>query len=404
MRTDNFQWLKGFNYNPSNSRNCVEFWRDYNRELVNREMEYAKRLGLNCARILLSYVVYKSDPGKFIGNLIHFVDTANSKGIKTIPAIWDSCFSEDEPSLDTDVNEWIPNPGVMYLGEKYWQEQSLYCDAIIEALENNPGLLVWDVHNEPFETSYIYGYKGEEKQRHFDEILAFTLHWCKYFHVKSTRPVTVGVAYTNQLEHFTEACDVLSFHDYSPTWQGIKNIYDNAVKIAQQAGKAVFCSEMCCAGRANPYDIAIQTANEKKVGYFLWELMIGRNKWSNICGIVYPDGTVRDPSIVAAILGFFHKRDEIGSDYNVNAEGVADRILARAENWLSGSERDYQEGLNITCVMANLVESGNLVPLNILPSAQYAILEKSNHEDSGTIEALISKWSVILRDDANKKR
>jgi hypothetical protein len=39
----------------------------------------------------------------------------------------------------------------------------------------------------------------------------------------------------------------------------------------------------------------------------IWELMITR-QWGTVHGVLYADGTVRDPSIVAALPGFFRNR------------------------------------------------------------------------------------------------
>jgi hypothetical protein len=43
------------------------------------------------------------------------------------------------------------------------------------------------------------------------------------------------------------------------------------------------------------------------MGWYLWELTI-THEWGDVHGVFYPDGTVRDPSIAAAILGFFRNR------------------------------------------------------------------------------------------------
>ena len=67
---------------------------------------------------------------------------------------------------------------------------------------------------------------------------------------------------------------------------------------------------MCCLCRGNPYDLGIQLHDEYKVGWYLFELMISGNYWSRVHGVVYPDGSVRDPSIAAAIMGFFRNRGE----------------------------------------------------------------------------------------------
>jgi hypothetical protein len=52
--------------------------------------------------------------------------------------------------------------------------------------------------------------------------------------------------------------------------------------------------------------------------------------------------------------------------------------------------------------MAYLVESGNLVALNVLPTARYAQLERSS-ENRAALELLLRGWMPILKADADEK-
>ncbi|MDR0670449.1 MAG: hypothetical protein LBF95_10245 [Treponema sp.] len=105
----------------------------------------------------------------------------------------------------------------MYLDRRFREEQYRYCDALINALKDEPGLLMWNMHNEPWGTSYWSNYQGEEKERHFNELLEFVKDFTAYFRQRDSHPVTVGVVNPEQLNHVGELCDVLSFHDYSRT-------------------------------------------------------------------------------------------------------------------------------------------------------------------------------------------
>jgi hypothetical protein len=400
---DDYAWLQGFNYVPSYARNDIEFWRDYDPAVIEREMGYAKRLGLNCVRPFLAWVVYRNDGEKFIRSIKHFVQTAYRNGICTIPVVWDSCFSEEEPLITADANKWFPNPGPMYLGEKYREEQNRYNQALIDSMRDEPGLLMWDVHNEPWITSYYFDYEAEEKEKHFNEILEFVRDNAAYFHRRDSRPVTVGVEFPGRIQHVAGFCDVLSFHDYSRTRKLIAEKYDEAAAVSKKLGKPVFCSEMCCPARGNPYDIAIETARDKGTGFILWELMIGRCFWGDRHGIIYPDGTIRDPAIAAALAGFYRKRNGGDRDYNLNTEGLVDRTLESAWAWLGDPLAACGEGLQIVNTMANMAESGALVPLNILPTARVLKIEKAG-EGREAVKALMLEWIPVLKADADRKR
>ena len=147
--------LLGFNYTPSTAAHDVAFWRDYDEALVERELTYSQRLGLNSARAFLAYVVYEREPEAFLARRRHFVRAAHTRGISAMPAIWDSCFDDTEPTYEATENKWSPNPGVQRLGPDFWPAGKAYCCDLVKTLGNVPGLLMWDVMNEPTITSWI---------------------------------------------------------------------------------------------------------------------------------------------------------------------------------------------------------------------------------------------------------
>ena len=57
-----YSHIRGFNYTPSYAQNDLDFWNNYRHDVVDREMGYAQRLGLNSARIFLAYKAYLRDP------------------------------------------------------------------------------------------------------------------------------------------------------------------------------------------------------------------------------------------------------------------------------------------------------------------------------------------------------
>jgi len=86
--------IRGFNYTPSTAFHDIGFWRDYDESLVERELDLARRLNLNSARVFLHYVVYEHDKAAFLGRVRHFVRAAHARAISTLPVVWDSCFNE----------------------------------------------------------------------------------------------------------------------------------------------------------------------------------------------------------------------------------------------------------------------------------------------------------------------
>ena len=134
------------------------------------------------------------------------------------------------------------------------------------------------------------------------------MYMAKMFHeLDPVTPVTIGATFAENMIEMGDAVDVLSFHDYSPTRAQIRANIAKAKQYAAKIGKPLVNSEIGCIARANPYDVALQEHMQAHVGWYIWELMITGN-WGTVHGVFYPDGTVRDPSIAAALMGFFRNR------------------------------------------------------------------------------------------------
>lgn len=396
--------LKGANYTPSYAHNDLEGWRDYDKATVEKELSYAARMGLNCIRPFLNYTVYESDREKFLDSLLHMVRTADSFGMKVMPAVFDSCFSEIEPSVALNINEWIPNPGVMNLGEHFRPKGEEYCRDIINLLKNENGLLMWDVMNEPLCTAYVSSHSPEVNSEHKREIYGFLKHFCDFFRENDEiNPITVGHADCASNEETADWVDILSFHRYAPTENSLEDAFRYAMEMGKRYGKQMFCSETGCPGRANPYDLAIETANRYKCGYFLWELMIGSSFWNDRHGIVYPDGTVRDASTIAAINGFFRNRG-VRKPLNSNTEGCAGGTVSLIETWLKSDTKNINAGLETVSRAANILESNLIVPECDLPTAVYRALAGKKDITSDEISAVLEKWLPLIEADIKKNR
>jgi hypothetical protein len=128
----------------------------------------------------------------------------------------------------------------------------------------------------------------------------------------------------------------------------MRSIYDKAKALGEKYGKPVINNETCCLCRANPYDMTLEILEEYGFGWYLFELIIGYDGWNRVHGIVYPDGTIRDPSIVAALFGFYRNRSENIIRPDINKENYVTELIARTslimkDNCESGSagRRDY---------------------------------------------------------------
>ena len=325
---------------------------------IRKELGYAQRLQLNSTRIWLSPRWYQRDSEGFISGLRNYVRIAHSLGISTMPILFNG-------------NSMNPQT----LPPESWPEQEAYVKAVVEALKDEPGLLMWDIMNEPSWNDYYNQASKEEKTEYEAQIKEYLAHFTKY--VRSLDPVnaiTIGHTFAKDLEWCTDV-DVFSFHDYLPIRQKVEESYVLAEEIARKYNKPVLNSEIACVCRANPYDMALDICERHKMGWYVFELMISGG-WSDVHGLVYPDGTVRDPSIIAAIYGWHRNRDlNTSIKENPNREGHVQKALDQLKAALaegngrrrSSSTDDILEAAEYC---ANLLEAAQMVPMHEPPTAK----------------------------------
>lgn len=336
---------------------------------IRKELGYAQRIHLNSTRIWLPMDRYKAAPDEFVKKLKTYVRIAHEMGFGVMPILWNG------NGLNPDI-----------LKEGYREEADAYVRDIVGALKDEPGLFIWDIMNEPTCNDYHNLAPNEEERKvRRKEIFDFVRRNCQLVRqLDSKNAITVGTTLAFNLEEASpDLVDVLSFHDYSTTVAGMERSYEAAKKVAEKYRKPLLNSETGCMGRANPYDLAIQTCEKHGAGWYLFELMIS-GYWSDIHGIFYADGTVRDPSIVAAVMGCFRNRDvSTMVKEHPNKEGHAQQAVRQVEEALKEETTAFRHRkastdriLEAAEFCANLLESAQMLPMHDLPTAQIAAWRK----------------------------
>jgi hypothetical protein len=328
---------------------------------IERDLGYAQRLQINSTRIWLSYGSYWQDPAAFTAKLRNYIRTAHSRGITTMPILW---------------NGNMIDPAI--LEEDYWRTGEKYVAGIVDAVKDEAGLLMWDIMNEPTCNDYYRQATPEERSEHEAKIWRFVRHFSQF--VKDVDPqnaITVGNTFIQDTEPTADLVDVISFHDYLETRGRVERSYAMAESLSAKYGKPLINSELACLCRSNPYDMALEICERHHVGWYLFDLMV-HGYWGDVHGIVYPDGTVRDPSIVAAIYGFQRNRDAASRVRpNPNKEGHVQLALKLVESALTDSNvlfqhqrRSTDDLLEAAEYCANLLEGGEMVPMIDAPTVR----------------------------------
>jgi hypothetical protein len=365
--------VRGFNYTTSldtsiGPRGHSGLWLKYDAAQVERDLANAQRLNLNQVRVFVAYSAWKADPDLSNRNLLDFLHACQRHNIGVMLGLI------DQPRPTAPGTDLPPEL-------KTWLEH------LVKLTANEPALQFWDAANEPD------GARGGTDAR--TRALVIARATANFLRSTGTHtPITIGCIHVACMKETAPAVDVLSFHDYSSTRAEIRANIAEAQAFAASVHKPVFNSEIACIGRANPYDMALEEFNRGHMGWYLWELTI-THEWGDVHGVFYPDGTVRDPSIVAAIMGFYRNRTANTVLENPDREHWVQKAVTGGKAWLASPNPSWNEGLKQAEIEANILEAAQLVPMREPPTRTLELLRNAP-PDIPALQTLVRRWIPIL--------
>jgi hypothetical protein len=360
--------VRGFNYQSAPTTGHVEHWLQYSAAETERDFDFARRLQLNQVRVFVPYAAWAQDKEALRKNLLHLVRAANQRGMGVMPTIQYA-------------------PGVSQNRDR-WPESKEFVADLIATIGKEPGLAFWDVYNEPDCCALPPTPANRTRMEH-------AVYMAKMFHeLDPATPVTIGAAYSDNMIEMGEAQDVLSFHNYLATRAAIRAGIAKAKAYAAKVNKPLINTEIGCIARANPYDVALEEHMKANVGWYIWELMI-THQWGTVHGVFHPDGTMRDPTIVAALLGMFRDRAEDVMPAAPDREDFVTRAVTNNKKWLADANAGWDAGLDLAEVSANLLEAGQLIAMNDPPTRTVELFRKGA-PNMTALRAAIEKYTAIL--------
>ena len=346
--------LRGVNYYPFPSDEAR----------LRRELFYGRRVNLNALRVWLDFHAWERDGNAYLARLKESVRIAFDCGYRTMPIFFNG-NGENSASLPDDRR------GAM---EDYVRDT-------VNALKDEPGLLMWDAMNEPLCCWWIDGCAdpGEKAARsgRVWELLRQTIPVIR--ECDPAHSVTVGYTTAWEIEETVcSLCDVLSFHDYSATRSRMNANFDLAEEWGKKCGIPVLQTETGCLARSNPYDMVLEACERHGMGWFVFELMI-HDRCDSEHGVFYADGTVRDPATISAMMGCYRCRDlDVMVPPVPNREGHAARAVEAIKKALTEytddafdyRPSDLEKLYEAAEYAANLLECCDMIPMASPPTAQ----------------------------------
>jgi hypothetical protein len=359
--TPDYSAIRGANYCTAGGHH-LEHWLNYDPKENERDLDYAKKININQVRVFLSYSAYLTNKEAFRQNLTHLARACQARGIGLMPVV----------SYKAEMfNEAAPYPL-----SRAWATE------LISTIGQEPALKFWDVFNEP---DYPPTATNRPARIAYARVMAGLFRELDTSRPRT--PVTIGFTYEKTMEENADVVDVLSFHDYSPTREEIRRNIAAAVTFAAKVNKPVINTEIGCTGRANPYDMIIEEYSKAHVGFYVWELMITKY-WGNVHGIFYPDGTIRDPSIPAAMLGLYRNRTTNAVEEFPDRENWVTRTVTEGRKWLNATNAPYADGLRLAEIAANILEANELAPMRDLPTRRVALMREETPHPAALRELL----------------
>ena len=361
-------------------------------EQARRELAYGSRVGLNTVRFWLSPGTFSSKGDEYIQQVVAFVRVCDSCGYKSMPILF---------------NGNMLNPKTIQ--PEAYEAADKFTTAVVNALKDEPGLLMFDMMNEPLCNPYINQAPADQRAARKEETWSFLRREIAL--AQKLAPdclFTVGYTTAFEIEESTaKMLDVLSFHDYSESREHARNNYELAKQWSEKLGKPIIQTETGCLARANSYEMALQFCNEYNMGWILFNLMI-RGRCIDEHGIFYPDGTIRDAGTIAAMFGCYRNRGENTPVVppNPNREGKANRAIKLIKDALTeytSDAFDYRRSdkkklLDACEVAANLLEACELVPMSDLPTAKIAAFRNDPNADLWEIRKLAYELANRLKE------
>lgn len=324
MLISGYKEIRGANYVPSYAKDDAEFWDKYDRVLIERELGYAKSMGLNSVRVLLNYQLYINDKKLILKRLDNFLSLCEKNNLTVMLILFNACFEFPNPealvkNLIKDekwrkfyqqwseaigmgkeihklFNLWTPTPGFKYLGKEFWQREEEYVKDIIMAHQGDSRIILYDVMNEP-DSLFSFSEKREP-------YLVFLKHFCEY--VKSLQgeiPITIGIASPTNISLVSDWEDILSFHTYEVEVEEFKRLITFFQEKSEEYQKPFIISEWGNSVYSSPkvitdeeqlryYHTIMPLMKQANISWYFWELMVGNDPFA-YQGIFYPNGQRR---------------------------------------------------------------------------------------------------------------
>ena len=254
---------------------------------IDRELGYARGIGMNVVRVYLHDLAWSQDPMGFKARVDTFLTIAEQHRIRAILVLFDDCWN-DNPQRGPQPNPlpgvhnsgWVKSPGTAIVNDSTsWQRLEDYVEDLLTTFGSDQRVAVWDLYNEP-------GNGGQDTRSL--PLLRETFRWARL--AAPSQPLTAAVWYDNpELNAFQiSASDIITFHNYSDSLS-----LSSQIAALKEHGRPIICTEWLRRNGNSLPQTHLPLFKRENVGCINWGLVSGKTQtifpWGSKEGTPAPD-------------------------------------------------------------------------------------------------------------------
>ncbi len=268
-----YGWLRGCNFIPSTAINQLEMWQyeTFDTATINKELSWANEIGLNMMRVFLHHKVWEQDPDGFKKRIETYLAISKKNNIFTMFVFFDDCWAKTAaigkqpvPRAGIHNSGWLQDPGQRESSDTlYFSKLEIYVKDIMNSFANDKRIILWDLYNEPGNTS-----KGDSSMH----LLKRVFRWARETKVK--QPITVGVwsdRYPNLNKVQLENSDIISYHNYNKEESQLAQI-----SYLKHYNRPIICSEYMARTKGSLFQTIMPLLKKENVGAINWGFVSGK--------------------------------------------------------------------------------------------------------------------------------
>lgn len=285
-------WLRGANFLPSTAINQLEMWQaeTFDTATINRELGWAKGIGMNSMRVYLHHLAWELDPEGFKDRMDQYLSIADNHEIATLFVFFDDCWNptykagkQPDPKPGIHNSGWVRDPGdLLYADSSLNAILEKYVKDVLTHFRDDDRIVLWDLYNEPGNSGY------ENKSM---PLLKKVFQWAR--EINPTQPLSVGVWNAKLVDLGTfqlENSDVITYHNYHN-----RATHQRWIDSLRVYGRPLICTEYMARTRDSRFEEIMPLLKDENIAAYNWGLVSGKSNTIYAWNAPMPDG--KEPEI-----------------------------------------------------------------------------------------------------------